>query len=61
MDFKFKVIAKSFPAICLVAGLALVVASCGFGLMNAAALWLGVVLIFSGIGLYVLYLFLNRG
>ena len=52
MNFDFKVIAKSFPAICLVAGLALFVGSLGFGLGFGAGL-LGVILIFAGIGLYV--------
>ena len=55
MNFDFKVIAKSFPAICLVAGLALFVGSLKLGLGFGAGL-LGVILIFVAIGLYVYYL-----
>jgi len=49
--FDFKVIAKSFPAICLVAGVALFIASlAGLGF---EAGFLGVILVFAAIGLYV--------
>ena len=55
MDFDFKVIAKSFPTICLVAGVFLLVGSVKLGFGFGVGL-LGVILIFVAIGLYVVYL-----
>jgi len=52
MKFDFKVIAKSFPTICLVLGVFLLVGSLKLGLGFGAGL-LGVILVFAGIGLYV--------
>ena len=58
IKFKFSVFTRSFPGICLVSGLALVIisklADLGSGLIT-----LGVLLIFAGIGLYIYYLYLN--
>jgi len=59
MNFDFKVIAKGFPSICLVAGVALVVGYY-FDLLGFGAVLLGVFLILVGIGLYV-FRFLQRG
>lgn len=56
--FKFSVFTRSFPGVCLVSGLALVIiskiADLGIGLTT-----LGVLLILAGIGLYIYYLYLN--
>jgi hypothetical protein len=54
MKFDFKVIAKSFPTICLVIGVFLLVGSAklGFGFWIGL---LGVLLIFVAVGLYVYY------
>jgi hypothetical protein len=51
VDFKFKVNAKTFPAICFVGGLVLLIVSLGLGV--GFGIFLGVVLIFVAIGLYV--------
>jgi hypothetical protein len=52
MHFDFKVIAKSFPTICLVLGVFLLVGYWVFGFGSGAAVW-GGILIFAAIGLYV--------
>jgi hypothetical protein len=51
MKFEFKVNAKTFPAICFVGGLALLITSLVLG--DGLGIFFGVVLIFVGIGLYV--------
>jgi hypothetical protein len=51
MKFEFKANAKTFPAICFVGGLAIFIAS--LVLRDGWGVFLGVVLIFVGIGLYV--------
>lgn len=52
MNFGFKVIARSFPTICLVLGVFLLVGYWVFG-FDFGAVLVGVILIFAGIGLYV--------
>ena len=57
MKFIFKAIAKNPPSICIITGLALIVLSIvGLGKVLLA---LGILLIFAGIGLQVLYLYLK--
>jgi len=52
MNFAFKVIAKSFPTICRVLGVFLLVGYWVLGFGFGAAVW-GAILICVGIGLYV--------
>lgn len=58
IKFKFSVFTKSFPGVCLVSGLALVIisklADLGNGIIS-----LGILLIFAGIGLYIYFLYLS--
>jgi len=58
IKFKFSVFTRSFPGICLVSGLALIIISKLADLGNGLTA-LGVLLIFASIGLYVYYLYLN--
>ena len=58
IKFKFSVFTKSFPGICLVSGLALVIIS-KLADLGSGLIALGVLLIFAGIGLYIYYLYLN--
>ena len=58
IKFKFSVFTRSFPGICLVSGLALVIIS-KLADLGSGLIALGVLLIFAGIGLYIYYLYLN--
>jgi len=58
IKFKFSVFTKSFPGICLVSGLALVIIS-KLADLGSGLIALGVLLIFVSIGLYIYYLYFN--
>ena len=60
MKFDFKVIAKNMPMACVVSGVALVVVSCVPNGLGFGVGFLGVLLIFAGIGLQILYMYWNR-
>ena len=58
IKFNFKVFTSSFPGVCFVSGLALVIVS-SLAKLGSGLIGLGVLLIFAGIGLYILSLYLN--
>ena len=58
IKFKFSVFTRSFPGVCFVSGLALVIIS-SLAKLGGGLIGLGVLLMLVGIGLYILYLYLN--
>ena len=59
IKFNFKAFTRSFPGVCFMGGLALTIVS-ALANLGGGLVFLGVVLMLLGAGLYVLYLYWNR-